>query len=300
MRFIGNSRYWVTLLALAASAPVWANYSWGQMGQFRPGIQLGIVVLVLLVEMLLIRPMTRMTWRATAAAVAGANALSGLFGLLFILGMVHFTRPAELMVLAIPSALIEFIVVGLAAREWSPRPGQRVEWAFIGVLVANLLSAMVTFGYVQANYHGRPQPFLRGREGIEMEIVARQVAEAQAEGAELRTLCERGSISAFFLKRVVESTHPVPLDVAPAWLPWAQMRMVRKYESALPKRLDPEGQGRPMVWTGAPYFAGKRGVVFTDGRFELMGERAFRKLRAVAKAPEVTIPPFKPVTPASR
>ena len=124
-----------------------------------------------------------------------------------------------------------------------------------------------------------------------MEIVARQVAKGHAKGVELRRLCERGSISTFFLKRVVESTHPVPLDVAPAWLPWAQMRMVREYESALPKRLDAEGQGRPMVWTGGPYLGGRRGVIFTDGRFELMGEREFRSLGAMPRAPEVTIPP---------
>lgn len=284
--------YWIPALALLAAAPAWANYSWGQMGQFRPGIQFGIVVLVLLTEVLVIRPMTRMSWSVTIAAVVSANAISGFAGY-FLLGFVPLTDLMPLLALAIPSTIIEFLIVGAVARQWSARKAQRGEWAFIGVLVANVLSALVTFGYLYANYGGREQPIL-WRSGTCMMLTAKDLRQGTPRyDQDLVGWSRTNGIGAMFLRSVVKTGTPESLDVAPPWLPWAVMRPAPLYQSALQQRLDPPGQGRPMVWTGAPYFAGRRGVIFTDGRYELMPESSFRQLNARPAPPQITIPPLR-------
>lgn len=290
MSLIGKYRYCAVALAATLAVPVWANYSWGQMGQFRPGIQLGIVMLVLLAEVLVVRGITRMTWGVTAAAVAGGNLLSWGVGTVLVLG-VNSADPLALLGFAFPSTLLEAMIVGEVARRRSSLERHRAEWAVAAVLVANLFSAMVTYSYVWANYRGNSQPLSR-IEASRMSSVAHTIRQGvQGGDTDLRAACERNGMAAALLGRAGSNAANVLRDVAPAWLPWAQMRMVREYESALPKCLDAEGQGRPMVWTGAPYFAGKRGVIFTDGRFELLGEREFSRLGAVPRAPEVTIPP---------
>lgn len=275
--------YWVPTVALLAAAPAWANYSWGQIGQFRPGIQLGIAVLVLVTEVLVIKPLVRMSWGVTTAAVVGANLLSAILGFFFVYD-INFTHVGELVAAAIPTTVIEFMVVASVAEKHSGRPRYRAHWAFVAVFAANLLSALVTFGYLYANYRGHEQPLSRV-ERARMGSAAHQIAEACRSGHEAGTL--------ELLPRLISMRKlPAPIDLAPSWLPWARMRLTPRYESAIPKRLDPPGKGRPMVWTGAPYLAGERGVIFTDGRFEMMSERAFRQLGAVPSPPQITLPPL--------
>lgn len=285
--------YWVPGLALLTAAPAWANYSWGQMGQFRPGIQLGIVVLVLVTEVLVIKPLLRMNWPISALAVVLANAASALVGSILLGGQPGFADLRLLLVFAIPSTVIEFAIVGQFAAGHSSLDDyrHRGHWTFIAVLAANLLSALVSFGYIHANYRGHAQPLPRVERG-RMRSAAHQIAEAYGSGREAGTL--------ELVPRLVHLTKPsgpidvAPIDVAPPWLPWAVMRPALRYESALPRRLDPPGNGRPMVWTGAPYLNGLRGVIFTDGRYEEMSEGDFRKLGAVPAPPKLAIPPPEP------
>ena len=283
--------YWVPALALLTAAPAWANYSWGKIMVFRPGIQLGIVVLVLLTETLVVRVVVQMPWKTTALAVIAANAVSGGLGYVFLFGDVHFTNPISLLYMAIPSTVIEFLVVNAIVRNASARPSHCAEWTFIGVLAANLLSALVTFGYLYANYGGRQQPILWS-DGVRMRCLGSNFRlGSQGYEAELQALCVHNEYVAASLRRVLEHAQPEPFDVAPPWLPWAQMRLAPRYESALPQRLDPQGRGRPMIWTGAPYFVGQRGVLFSDGHFETVSESHFKQLGVRPSPPEVTIPP---------
>ncbi|MHB8997317.1 MAG: hypothetical protein ACYC63_18900 [Armatimonadota bacterium] len=117
------------IAALLAAAPAWANFSWGQLGQFRPGIQMGMVVLVILAEIAIIKPMTQMTWGVAAAAVVGANIVTGVMGRFLIYDSFKFTRLDHLAILVIPGTIIEFVVINEAARAWSRRQAQRSEWA---------------------------------------------------------------------------------------------------------------------------------------------------------------------------
>lgn len=283
--------YWVPALALLSAAPAWANSSWGQMGQFRPGIQLGIVVLVLLTETIIVGSMTRMSWLGSGVAVAVANGLSYIIGLPLMTGPVmKMTSLPVLLWMAIPSTILEFLVVNAVARHWSARKAQRGEWAFIGVLVANLLSALVTFGYLYANYRGETQPIL-WREVSHMQYVAGELQGGIPKyGDDLGAVCKQYITAAGLLRAASRPAQLTAFDLAPPWLPWAQMRLAPYYESALPRRLDPPGRGHPIVWSGARYLAGKRGVIFSDGRFELMTERAFRQLGATPAPPQITIP----------
>jgi len=285
-----KAHYWVPGLALLAAVPAWANYSWGQIGQFRPGIQLGIVVLVLVAEVLVVKPLLQMNWRMTALAVVLANAVSAFLGSVLIAGMADFTNMRHLLALTIPSTIVEFIVIGAFAQAYSGRDHQRAHWTFVAAFAANLLSALVTFGYLYADYRGGEQP-IPFREAGRMQYLGKVLATGfEDHGGSIAAICADNKTSAGFLAGFTTPGQSRLFDVAPPWLPWAQLRLAPCYESAIPARLEPPGRGRPMVWTGAPCFAGKRGVIFSDGRFEMVAEKAFRQLGASPAPPQVTIP----------
>ncbi|MCE5240626.1 hypothetical protein LLH23_19370 [bacterium] len=278
-------RAWFVAALVFFSTPVWANYSWGQMGQFRPGIQAAIVVLVLAVEWLVIWLMTRMSWLAALITTVGANALSGLIGYA-VVGAMQLTDPQQLFVLVIPSVIIETSVVLPCARSSSERPSHRAHWAFIAVIVANVLSAAVSFGFLQLNYGSEPQPIF-GREGWMLAGGAYFLrSTAPKHGGSIRSAVTDTSSTPMMFRAAVGSRGKALLDVAPPWLPWSRRAWVAPYQvGGVPDRLAPDGQGQPMLWTGGPYLQGRRGVVFTDGSFRLMSEREFCKLGAVPHPP---------------
>jgi len=253
------------------------------MENFRPGIQLGMVVLVLAVEIVVIRLMTQMSWATAAIAAASANLVSGFFGR--ALGSdVRLTEPAQLFPLIIPSTIIEALVVVPFARRRSRRPGQRGYWAFIGVLVANILSASVCVGYLWLNYRSEPQPVL-GREGWAMlgSAGALRRAARDHEGSVPDAIAESRAAASLFLL-ATRQNGPRLLDVAPLWLPWSQRRWLAFYETGeIPEKLAAEGQGKPMIWTGAVYLNGRRVVVFSDGSSKLVTESEFHNLNAVPR-----------------
>lgn len=264
------------LLAVLLTSPAWANYGWGQMGMFRPGIQLSIVLLALITEITIIRLITRMSWGWAAIATVTANAVSGLLGSVFV-GQARLTEP-ELFVLIIPSLIIEAPIIISFAASQSPRLQPR-HWAFIAAIPANVLSAGVCFGYLWLNYRGEEQPII-GREGWAMHLAASTLRERY--WGSIIGDPEEGLRPRHIFRRLGDAQDEVSLDVAPPWLPWAQFRPARLYESGhIPRTLAPKGQGAPMVWTGGPYLQGRRGVLFSDGEVEFMTEREFRKLDAM-------------------
>lgn len=266
------------LLAALLTSTAWANYSWGQMGMFRPGIQLALVLLALITEIVVIRLITGMSWGWSAIATATANAVSGFLGLVLTAGQAKLTEPAQLFVLIIPSLIIEAPIIISFAASHSPRLQPR-HWAFIAAIPANVLSAGMCFGYLWLNYRGEEQPII-GREGWAMYISASTLRE-RYEGSIIGD-AQLGFRPSHIFRRLSESQDEVSVDVAPPWLPWAQFRPVRRYESGhIPKTLAPEGQGAPMVWTGGRYLQGRRGVLFSDGSLKYLTESEFRTLNAV-------------------
>jgi hypothetical protein len=288
MKLSARSRYCLPIAALLAAAPAWANFSWGQLGQFRPGIQLSIVLLVLLAEIAVIKPMMQMSWAVTAAAVTGANLVTGVMGS-YLIHSIKFTHLDQLAILVIPSTIIEFLIINNIARQWSPRQGQRGEWAFIGVLAANLLSALVTYGYVYVNYGSEDHP-LAVREGTYMSYVGDVLSRNRLEGdLEVPVAMRETPMVAHLARMATRSGAQRPFDVASRWLPWAVMRPAQQFESAIAERLDTPERARAMIWTGAPYFAAKRGVIFSDGSYRLVSEREFRQLNAVPAPPPESV-----------
>ena len=262
------------LLAALLTSPAWANYSWGQMGMFRPGIQLALVLLALITEIVVIRLITGMSWGWSAIATATANAVSGFLGMVLTAGQANLTEPAQLFVLIIPSLIIEAPIIVSFAASHSPRLQPR-HWAFIAAIPANVLSAGLCFGYLWLNYRGEEQP-IAWDEGANMRL------RGSMPGGSVLGNPDEGLRPNHIFRRLSVSQNEISLDVAPPWLPWAQFRPMRRYESGhIPKALAPEGQGAPMVWTGGRYLQGRRGVLFSDGSLKYLTESEFRTLNAV-------------------
>ena len=281
---------WIGVLALLATSPAWANYSWGAFTLFRPGVQLGIVLLTLVSETVVFAWLAAVPWLTSAIAVAGANLLSGLMGMVFL--EPNLVRP-QLLIAAVPiSCLLEAIVLVPTAEAhrkrayglWPP-PHAPASHPWFAVLVANVVSFALALGYVAVLFHGHQMPLVvHGREPhmrSHAHVIA-TIAQRDDRGLRLAMADGKGPVYIF---RDCARTEAVTVDIAPAWAPWAQLRTVRRYEvGEVPDVLDPpESGGRPMIWTGAPWVNGRRAVIFTDGSFRIMSEREFRKLGAVAR-----------------
>lgn len=284
---MGLSRLrWVSFVgfAMVLAAPAWANYSWGAFTLFRPGVQLALVLLTLASETLVFRWLARVPWLTSALAVTGANLLSGLAGLVFMEPN-YLEVPLLAIAFAVSCFLEAIVLIPVAeSHRWRPLDGPSSHpWA--ALIVANLVSVLLCAGYVEVAFHGNRMPLIvRGRP-LDMRSFAHEIeSAAQHPDHSLRLAVESRSGPAHVFRQCA-STAAVTVDIAPAWAPWAQLRTGPRYGiGEVPELLDPPGSGgRPLIWTGAPWVDGRRGVVFTDGNFRVMSEREFRQLHAVPR-----------------
>ena len=274
-------------LALLASSPAWANYSWGAFTIFRPGVQLGIVLLTLISETVVFAWLARVPWLTSAVAVVGANLLSGAVGMVLL--EPNYLNLPLLAIAFVVSCLFEAIVLIPVAEghRWRWSDG-RCGYPWGALFAANLVSLLLSVGYVQVLYRGHSMPLVvqSGEPRVrsyahEIELVAKRPDRS------LRVVLLAGKGPAYALRACYRRGRPSVVDVAPAWAPWAQLRTLPLYEiGAVPEVLDAPGSGgRPFIWTGGPWVNGRRAVIFTDGSFQVMSERQFRKLGAVPQPP---------------